>query len=175
MLIGWSHIRSLGERHVFPVGWRIDGGRISSRWGRVVWPRYRVMWLTRGIVGYTGRRVGRGVTMSTWNKGMILRITSKCSTCSSTVQLELTKITTTWSLERFKLVLHLLYIITARKWSFYTSCFYTCLWFCSQGGQPPPPPPDKTRRPLQWTVRILLECILVLLNFCRSISYWPEL
>ena len=85
VLIGWSHIRPLGKRHVFPVGWRIDGGRISSRWGRVVWPRYRVMWLARGIVGYTGRRVGRWVTMSTWNKGMILRITSNCNTCLTTV------------------------------------------------------------------------------------------
>ena len=99
VLIGWSHIRSLGERQVFPVRRRIDGGRISSRWGRVVWPRYRVMWLTRGIVGNTGRRVGRGVTMSTWNKGMILRMTSKCNTCLSTV---LTKMKIAiWSLESF--------------------------------------------------------------------------
>ena len=57
------------------------------------------------------------------------------------------------------------------------SC-YTCLWFCSGGGQTParqkPPPlgrhpsPRQTpppKRPLQRKVRILLECILVL-NIC---------
>ena len=50
--------------------------------------------------------------------------------------------------------------------------FYTCLCFCSRRGGVQPPPqadtPPPSRRPLQRTVRILLECILVCQFFRNS-------
>ena len=50
-----------------------------------------------------------------------------------------------------------------RKGNVFTS---VCQEFClrGKGGAPPPwaDTPPHIRRPLQWTVRILLECILVI-------------
>ena len=68
------------------------------------------------------------------------------------------------------------YIVSVRNVVATRKCFHKCLSFCLQWGgvwytpradtppprRTPPPPRPASRRLLQRTVRILLECILVL-------------